>query len=235
MKMVDVLVIALDLNGTLINWQLAFEHAYRQAVREWLGRWSEEEEKEAAIAQMLDHYQTKRRQKYTKLHCIRSSLALLPFDAGRKTAAHIMEHISTLQQEHAEWVDGAENALEQLAPHYRLVIATQLASRKVDKVVRRLNLQRFVNKHDLFTADTINYLKSNPAFYRTIASRLDVPARQCAMVGDSQKNDIASATRAGWNTVWVHNKARRLSIRQQPRGRTMAQLTSMHLLPKLFL
>jgi HAD superfamily hydrolase (TIGR01549 family) len=229
-----VLVIALDLNGTMIKWQKAFEQAYREAVREWLDRWSEEEEKEAAIAQMIGHYQTKRRQKYSKLHCIRSSLALLPFDAGRKTTAHLMEHINSLQQEHAEWVDGAENALEQLAPHYRLVIATHSTSEKVDKVFRQLDLQRFVKKHDIFTPDTIKYHKSNPAFYRTIASRLDLPNRQCAMVGNSHKNDIASASRAGWNTIWVHNKARRLSNKQQPRGRTMAQLASIHLLPKLF-
>jgi HAD superfamily hydrolase (TIGR01549 family) len=229
-----VRVIAFDLNGTIVTWQEPFEQAFREAVSEWLGRWSEDEQKESAVQQMLHHYQEKRRRKYGKMQSIKSSLSLLPFDAGRKTAAQLIEHITALQHAQVRWMEGAESALEQLASDYRLLIATHSTPEKVDKMVRQLDLQRFVKKHDIFTPDTIKCHKSYPLFYRKIADRLDLPSRQCVMVGNSLKNDIASAKRAGWNTVWVHNKARRLSIRQEPRGRMMAQMASISLLPKLF-
>ena len=58
----------------------------------------------------------------------------------------------------------------------------------------------------IYTSD-LPHSKPHPSVFAEIARRLDVPAAECAMIGDRQIDDVSGAKAAGMRGIWRRNDA----------------------------
>jgi len=113
-------------------------------------------------------------------------------------------------------LDGAQDALRRLRPHYRLVVATNAddsGERDVRAALSRVGLDGLVD--GIVSSRDVGARKPDAIFYRAALLRagragLPLAPARAAMVGDSWPNDMAGARAAGLRTVWLNpSKARR--------------------------
>jgi FMN phosphatase YigB (HAD superfamily)/membrane-associated phospholipid phosphatase len=113
-------------------------------------------------------------------------------------------------------VDGAQDALRRLRPHYRLLVATNAddsGERDVLAALSRVGLDELVD--GVISSRDVGARKPDALFYRAAllrAGRAGLPLApgRAVMVGDSWPNDVAGARAAGLRAVWLNAaKARR--------------------------
>jgi len=130
-------------------------------------------------------------------------------------------------------VDGAQDALRRLRPHYRLLVATNgddSGERDVLAALSRVGLDRLVD--GVVSSRDIGARKPDALFYRAALLRagragLPLAPARAVMVGDSWSNDVAGAQAAGLRAVWLNpSKARRPDGAAAPDAeiRTLADL-----------
>ena len=128
-----------------------------------------------------------------------------------------MEVLPGMQGAMVNWpkvqaVNGAWNTLDRLSKIYPCYVATNAedsSAIEVQAALARADLDRFIS--GIFTKTEIGFRKSNPEFYRSISSRLNVPPGQMIMIGDDFEQDVLSAHRAGLFTVWLNSKGNELT------------------------
>ncbi len=112
-------------------------------------------------------------------------------------------------------VEGAQDVLRRLRPHYRLLVATNAddsGERDVLAALSRVHLDELVD--GVVSSRDVGARKPDAVFYRAAllrAGRAGVPLApaRAVMVGDSLPNDVAGARAAGLRAVWFNpSKAR---------------------------
>jgi FMN phosphatase YigB (HAD superfamily)/membrane-associated phospholipid phosphatase len=130
-------------------------------------------------------------------------------------------------------VDGAQDALRRLRPHYRLLVATNAddsGERDVLAALSRVGLDGLVE--GVVSSRDVGARKPDAVFYRAALLRagragLPLAPARAVMVGDSWPNDAAGAQAAGLRAVWLNpSKARRPDGAAAPDAeiRTLAEL-----------
>ena len=113
-------------------------------------------------------------------------------------------------------VDGAQDALRRLRPHYRLLVATNAndsGERDVLAALSRVGLDGLVD--GVVSSRDVGARKPDALFYRAALLRagragLPLAPARAVMVGDSWPNDVAGAGAAGLRAVWLNpSRARR--------------------------
>jgi undecaprenyl-diphosphatase len=113
-------------------------------------------------------------------------------------------------------VDGAQDALRRLRPHYRLLVVTNAddsGERDVLAALSRVGLDGLVD--GVVSSRDVGARKPDALFYRAALLRagragLPLAPSRAVMVGDSWPNDVAGARAAGLRAVWLNpSKARR--------------------------
>jgi HAD superfamily hydrolase (TIGR01662 family) len=113
-------------------------------------------------------------------------------------------------------VDGAQDALRRLRPHYLLLVVTNAddsSERDVLAALSRVGLDEFVD--GVVSSRDVGARKPDAIFYRAALLRagragLPLAPARAVMVGDSWSNDVAGAQAAGLRAVWLNpSKARR--------------------------
>ena len=113
-------------------------------------------------------------------------------------------------------MDGAQDALRRLRPHYRLIVATNAddsGERDVLAALSRVGLDGLVD--GVVSSRDVGARKPDALFYRAALLRagragLPLAPARAVMVGDSWPNDVAGAQAAGLRAVWFNpSKARR--------------------------
>ena len=113
-------------------------------------------------------------------------------------------------------VDGAQDALRRLRPHYRLLVATNAddsGERDVLAALSRVGLDGLVD--GVVSSRDVGACKPDALFYRAALLRagragLPLASARAVMVGDSWPNDVAGAQAAGLRAAWLNpSRARR--------------------------
>jgi FMN phosphatase YigB (HAD superfamily)/membrane-associated phospholipid phosphatase len=107
-------------------------------------------------------------------------------------------------------VDGAQDALRLLRPHYRLLVATNAddsGARDVLAALSRVGLDELID--GVVSSRDVGARKPDAVFYRAALLRagragLPLAPARAVMVGDSWPNDVAGARAAGLRTVWFN-------------------------------
>jgi putative hydrolase of the HAD superfamily len=134
----------------------------------------------------------------------------------------------------AEWlevraVDGAQDALRRLRPHFRLLVATNAddsTERDVLAALSRVGLDGLVD--GVVSSRDVGARKPDALFYRAALLRagragLSLEPGRAVMVGDSWPNDVAGAQAAGLRAIWLNpSKARRPAGAAAPDGEIRA-------------
>jgi len=102
-------------------------------------------------------------------------------------------------------VDGVREALVELAPHRRLVVAPNAAdsgAKLVIEALARVALDGFFET--VFSSAELGAEKPARAFYETIIARLGCAPHEAVMLGDSYLNDVLGARACGLRAVWFN-------------------------------
>lgn len=101
----------------------------------------------------------------------------------------------------------AEMAVEALAPHAMLVVATNLNTSEAHTgaLLERLRLRPYFQH--IFTSQTVGAMKPNPAYFEAMLAALGLQPDEMVMIGDSYLSDIAGAKQAGLWTIWLTDDA----------------------------
>lgn len=78
---------------------------------------------------------------------------------------------------------------------YRLAILTNNNTTQAERILEALNLKGIFNR--VFTYNTFNLLKPDPAFFKKAAEELDVETNECLVVGDRYAIDLTPAKELG--------------------------------------
>ena len=101
----------------------------------------------------------------------------------------------------------AEAALEALAPHARLVVATNsnYSAEHTGALLERMHLRPYISH--IFTAQTAIAMKPQPAYFHFVLDSLGLQPDEVVMIGDTYYADISGAKRCGLWTVWLTHSA----------------------------
>ncbi len=113
-------------------------------------------------------------------------------------------------------VDGAQETLRRLRPHYRLLVATnadESSGPDVRAALARVGLDASID--GVVSSRDVGARKPDAAFFTAAlrqagVNRRGVAPARAVMVGDSITNDVAGAKAAGLRTIWFNPSRRPL-------------------------
>lgn len=106
-----------------------------------------------------------------------------------------------------EAVPGAKEALEVLAQHSQIYIATGAVDStelEIQRAFERVGLSQYISGY--FCKANLGLSKGSPEFLNTILETLKIPSANVAMVGDNFDKDIKPAIATGIQPFWFTNK-----------------------------
>tara|TARA_R100001143_G_scaffold63508_2_gene71095 strand:- start:2577 stop:3290 length:714 start_codon:yes stop_codon:yes gene_type:complete len=99
-----------------------------------------------------------------------------------------------------KWIDGAEEALSNVAESYPVGFITNGFSETQQKKFEFLNLDRFSNL--FIISEDVGVMKPHPKVFDVATDRSAVARDRIVYVGDSYSSDIIGGRNAGWKTAW---------------------------------
>lgn len=81
--------------------------------------------------------------------------------------------------------------------------------------IRALGLERWVPREYILISQEAGFAKPDQRIFDLAKERMGLKNKCVYMIGDSYENDIASAQKAGWHTVWVNHRRRPLPPKGQ--------------------
>lgn len=117
---------------------------------------------------------------------------------GREVAATFSEE---RDQSNVRLLPGAERVLEAASKDHRLAIVTNGARDAQEQKIAAVNLERWIDAVVVAGHDTPP--KPDPEPFDRVVRSLDVTPATTVHVGDSLETDVAGATAAGLDAVWV--------------------------------
>ena len=106
--------------------------------------------------------------------------------------------------QNVEAVSGAKETLEALSKHCKINIATGAADStelEIKLAFERVGLSQFISGY--FCKANLGLSKGSPEFLQAILAKLNIPAKNVAMVGDNFEKDIKPATAVGMQAFWL--------------------------------
>lgn len=101
------------------------------------------------------------------------------------------------------WMDGAQELLTELRPHFKIYIVTNGVSSTQHKRIALTGLDRCVD--DIFISDEIGAQKPHPAFFDHVFAHIEpCPKEEILLVGDSLSADILGANCSGIRSCWFN-------------------------------
>jgi len=107
-----------------------------------------------------------------------------------------------------EMVKGADIALSKLAKQHAIYIATGAADSSADDIkaaFERIDLAQYITGY--FCQANLGVGKGDVNFYLAIMNKLQLPASNVVMVGDSLSRDIVPAIECGLGAIWFNPNA----------------------------
>ncbi|WP_121744701.1 HAD family hydrolase [Natronorubrum halophilum] len=108
-------------------------------------------------------------------------------------------------QSNVELLPAADRILETLSREYRLAIVTNGAQDAQQQKISAVNLERWIDTVVIAGHDTPP--KPSPESFRRVTRSLNAAPATTVHVGDSLETDIAGATAAGLDSVWISEDA----------------------------
>ncbi len=182
--------VVFDLDGVLVDSEHVWDEIRETLARERGGRWHER-----AQADMMG-MSSGEWSRY--MHDV-IGLADAPEDIN----AEVMERILARYRHELPLVGGAVDAVERLAPDFRLAVASSSNRPVIDAVLDTARLSELFEV--TVSSEEVERGKPAPDVYVEAARRLGVAPERCAAVEDSA-NGIRSARAAGMRVIAIPNR-----------------------------
>jgi HAD superfamily hydrolase (TIGR01509 family) len=183
--------VVFDLDGVILDTEQLWDEVREELAHERGGRWSERAQADMMGMSSLEW------SRY--MHDV-VGLAEPPEEINREVVGRMLDRYAR----RLPLIDGAVAAVERLAAHWPLGLASSSNRELID---RALEVSGLVSKFGAtVSSEEVERGKPAPDVYLEAAARLRVVARQCAAIEDSG-NGIRSADSAGMRVVAIPNAA----------------------------
>jgi len=129
-------------------------------------------------------------------------IELLIFDWGDTIMKDFGFKTPMCQWKYVEWIDGAEEMLDNLRENYHCAIATSAPHSGVNemkKALQRVGADKYFR--NFFSGKEMGVSKPDPGFFTEICDTLKYPVASAVSIGNICEKDIAGARIAGLKTV----------------------------------
>ena len=182
--------VVFDLDGVLVDSEEAWNEARRQLAEERGGRWTEQAQKDMMGMSSTEWSQY--------MHDVIG----VP-EPPEEISAEVVRRLEQLYRERLPLVPGAVEAVERIAAHWPLAIASSSNRPLIDLVLELSELAPcFVVT---VSSEEVPRGKPAPDVYLEAARRLERDPARCAAIEDSE-NGIRSATAAGLRVIAIPNR-----------------------------
>jgi HAD superfamily hydrolase (TIGR01509 family) len=189
--MPTVEAVIFDLDGVLIDSEQTWDDARREFVAEQGGRWHDRAQRD-----MMGMSSTE----WSRY--VRDELGVdMP---PERISAEVVGRLTALYEQRLPLLPGAREAVQRLARHLPLGVASSSNRELIDRVLERSGLAACFGV--TVSSEEVARGKPAPDVYLEAARRLGVSAARCAAIEDS-RNGILSAAAAGMPVIAVPNRA----------------------------
>lgn len=181
--------VVFDLDGVIVDSEHVWDEVRQQVAEERGGRWHEQASRDMMGMSSLEW------SRY--MHDV-IGLAEPP----EQINAEVVRRLVAVYEEKLPLLDGAMDAVQALAARWPLGLASSSNRELIDLVLRVSGLERWFAA--TVSSEEVERGKPAPDVYLEAARRLNVAAKGCAAVEDSE-NGIRSAKAAGMRVVAIPN------------------------------
>ncbi len=138
------------------------------------------------------------------LSMIESALALSNYKIKPTVIQQIIDIGKEMLEKPIELLEGVEETLKALNPHYKLILATKGDLLDQERKLEKSKLAKYFHHIEIVS-------DKKPANYQKIVNRLEVAPSEFLMIGNSLKSDVLPLLEIGSNaihipfhTTWAH-------------------------------
>jgi HAD superfamily hydrolase (TIGR01509 family) len=184
-----IAVIVFDLDGVLIDSEHVWDEARMTLTEERGGRWTDDASRDMMGMSSLEW------SRY-----MRDEIGI--DEEPEEISAEVVRRLERIYRDELPLIEGAVEAVERLAAHRPLGLASSSNRELIDLVLQLSGLDRFFAA--TVSSEEVARGKPAPDVYLETARRLDVAPENCAAVEDSE-NGILSAKAAGMHVLAIPN------------------------------
>lgn len=141
------------------------------------------------------------------------ALRLCDLDDARLTRALVRVYSAARRRTLRLFPDAA-HVLQSLRGRYRLALLTNGPAEGQRGKVEDLRLPPYFEH--VIIAGEVGYAKPDPRIFQLLVTRCHVPPARALYVGNSQRDDLVGASRAGWSAAWINRNDERLAPNVPP-------------------
>jgi len=163
------------------------------------------------------------------LSMIESALDLSNGEIPPESLWKILEMGKSMITHPVELLDGIEEVLQKLQPHYRLIVLTKGDLLDQERKLEKSGLTDYFHHVEVLS-------DKKPANYAHLLDHLQIPVEEFLMIGNSLKSDVlpllelgAQAIHVPFHTTWVHEEV----SEEEANGKSYKTLQRIGQLPEL--
>ena len=181
--------VVFDLDGVPLDSEQVWDEVREQLVKERGGRWRDQAHTEMMGMSSVEW------SRY-----MHDELGVS--DPPEEISKEVVRRLAEVYRERLPLIEGAVEAVERLAAHWPLGLASSSNRELIDLVLELSGLARFF--HVTVSSEEVQRGKPAPDVYLEAARGLGVPPENCAAVEDS-RNGIRAAKAAGMRVIAIPN------------------------------
>ncbi len=213
-----------DMNDTIMDSRAALRTGFVKALEEFTARWAGESQAWDPQKSFSVYHKTMRKWRRNQtgkagssnwaIPCLREALKDSPFSVNERMLQLIHERINQIKKETAIAFPGVQDAIKELSARYKLAIITNGNREQRMNQLTGMGLDAFIPREQLFTPAKTNEKKPSTVLFRHAMEQIGVSPKESVMVGNSWRNDIYGATRAGMDAIWFCRIGRKNTTRK---------------------
>lgn len=103
-------------------------------------------------------------------------------------------------RKHWEWIDGAEQAFEQIRNEFPVGLITNGFAETQWLKIKQFNFEELVSQ--IVISEEVGVMKPHPKIFDYSTELIGVNRSEILYVGDSLTSDVIGAKKAGWKVAW---------------------------------
>ncbi|CAM3790128.1 HAD family hydrolase [Marinicrinis lubricantis] len=204
-----------DVVGTLVDPEASFQKSMEETFHDYTARW-DPDLKAASLLKLyqdqMQQFMLQQRRKGSalpiyqlRMHCLRVALhkSKLPLDDSAKQ--HFIQQVWKEQRRWFTLYPEVHSTLQRLSKHYTLGII----SNSHRFTLKQLGLDSCIDSKHVYTAKIAGSKKPNKLIFEYALKSAGLNPKQTVMIGDSKKNDVLGAHRAGMDAIWIHRNKKK--------------------------
>ena len=72
--------------------------------------------------------------------------------------------------------------------------------------LKQLNIENWVDKSNIFISSEVGFSKPDTNIFRVAENVMNLDRENTYYVGDSYRNDVLGAKKAGWKSIWLNHR-----------------------------